>query len=537
VQVLLALAKALDPTGKVLPKWRADNTNNWCKEWLASQGCDSKEGRLTSLDISQAGLKAAAPLQGNLPQQLPPTRKPLDLFQLTVSGRGITGTLPIWILQVAKMVAVTNTSITGPLPSLPAAAGAQPVMAASSLRIIGNPNLSGTLPASWVSALAPATFITPELDLSNNAFTGTIPAAWSTINAEQINLAGNKLSGDISRAWAREYGVNSLKLLNISGNAGMKGCLADAQGQPWESLPFIDARGTQLLDCIKRQPALTKFGSGMPGWSPASCGVAGYVLKARQLPIELSSQRDVSQQVLLYTIKPPNAMSRESFGLGSLAETSAACDALDACVMFTSDGYLIGAYRSVTNVTELKKMLELEQQLGPWLWQPMTYCPGKCCGTWASTRFDTETLAAVGASTQAQPGSSQNASALARPPGVASEGAFSPYGVDPSSERCAATRAGAASSFTCPPRCRVACCAEEGVYFAVKMSNHPFWQCSVQACMRSCGFELTFTAAESVTYTQKIVALYLAQKSKGRPPKASGIRKTGGFGGCTGSLC
>jgi hypothetical protein len=69
--VLLAIAKALDPTGRALPKWRADNTNNWCKEWLAEKGCSSESGRLVNLDISQAGLRAAAPLHGTLPRQLP----------------------------------------------------------------------------------------------------------------------------------------------------------------------------------------------------------------------------------------------------------------------------------------------------------------------------------------------------------------------------------------------------------------------------------------------------------------------------------
>lgn len=39
VQVLLAIAKALDPTGKALPKWRANNTNNWCNEWMGAKGC------------------------------------------------------------------------------------------------------------------------------------------------------------------------------------------------------------------------------------------------------------------------------------------------------------------------------------------------------------------------------------------------------------------------------------------------------------------------------------------------------------------
>uniref|UniRef100_A0A383W3G1 Leucine-rich repeat-containing N-terminal plant-type domain-containing protein n=1 Tax=Tetradesmus obliquus TaxID=3088 RepID=A0A383W3G1_TETOB len=91
VQVLLALAKALDPTGKALPTWRADNTQDWCKQWLAGEGCSSQNGRLWKLDISQAGLKAAAPLQGTLPQQLPSLSKPLDLWKLQISGTGITG--------------------------------------------------------------------------------------------------------------------------------------------------------------------------------------------------------------------------------------------------------------------------------------------------------------------------------------------------------------------------------------------------------------------------------------------------------------
>jgi hypothetical protein len=434
--------------------------------------------------------------------------------------------------------------MSGPLPSLqPTAAGKQRVMAgkAVSLQVVGNPKLSGTLPASWASALVPHPYIPFQLDLSNNALTGTIPDAWSTIKARQINLAGNKLSGSISRAWAQELGKSNLEfaLLNVSGNAGMKGCLADAKGQPWESLPFIDARGTQLLDCIKRQPALTKFGSGapQPGWSPASCDVAGYEFKPRQLPEELSWQEGISQQVLLYTIKPPNTASKAPFPLASVAKTAAACDALDACVMFTSDGYLIGVYRPVTNVAALSKILELEKQVGPWQWRPMRYCSGKCCGTWLSKWFDAKTLTAAGPPTPAQSGGFKNASALAQPPSVASEAnGLSSYGVNPNSERCAAMRAGAACSFTCPPRCRVACCAKEDVeYFAVKMSIHPFWQCSVQACLRSCGFELI--AYESPTYTQQIVALYLAQKSRGNSAKASGARKTGGSEGCTGSLC
>jgi hypothetical protein len=144
VQALLALAKALDPTGKALPKWRADNTRNWCKKWLAQAGCDAETGRLSWLDVSQAGLRAAAPLQGTLPQQLP--RLPGGaMLQLSISGIGIRGSLPPWVLQIAYNLEVTNTSITGPLPSIPAT----PLPELGVLLITGNRKLSGTLPASW----------------------------------------------------------------------------------------------------------------------------------------------------------------------------------------------------------------------------------------------------------------------------------------------------------------------------------------------------------------------------------------------------
>jgi hypothetical protein len=530
VQVLLALAKALDPTGKALQKWRVSNTKNWCKEWLAEQGCTSEDGTLTELDISHAGLRAAAPLQGMLPSQLPLPRR---LWRLQISGRGISGSLPPWVLQVAYSVEVTHTSITGPMPALPTAAQREATV--ERLQISGNPKLSGTLPPSWASVLKLET-----VDLSSNALTGTIPDTWATSSWDQINLASNKLTGSLSRAWARIPGASNLELLNVSGNTGMKGCLADAKGKPWESLPFIDASGTPLLDCIKRQPALTQFGAPQAGWSPASCNVAGYELKVRQLPRELGWQDDADQEVLLYTIQPPSSLAKAPFPLATLTETATACDALDACVMFTSDGYLIGAYRSVTNATALRRQLELEKRLGPWQWRTLRYCSGKCCGTWVSTGFDAKTLAGAKAQPQVQPSSPGNASAAAEAPGGGAEAAeFPSYGLDPSrSQRCAAMRAGDVSSFTCPPRCRVACCAQEdAVYGSVEMSHHHFGQCSVQACKRSCGFQLTIAQAVSGPYTPQTAALYLAQKSRGKPAKAAGTHKGSGSEGCTGSLC
>uniref|UniRef100_A0A383WGC8 Leucine-rich repeat-containing N-terminal plant-type domain-containing protein n=1 Tax=Tetradesmus obliquus TaxID=3088 RepID=A0A383WGC8_TETOB len=564
VQVLLALAKALDPTGKALPKWRANNTKNWCRDWLADNGCNPTDGRLYALDISQAGLRAAGPLKGTLPQQLPLLPSPLDLLKLQISGPGITGKLPAWVLQVAYTVEVTNTSIMGPLPSLPAAAQSGAVAAtAQSVQITGNLKLSDTLPASWGTALQLYT-----VNLSNNALAGTIPDAWSTSSTlQEINLSGNKLSGSISRAWARSASSSSLRLLNISGNVGMKGCLADAKGRPWESLPFIDASRTPLLDCLKLQPA------SQTSWLPASCDVAGYTLKARQLPKELEKQPGSDQRVLLYTLQPPtnnSAAAATPYPLATLAEAAAACDALDACVMFTSDGYLVGAARLVDDDSALREQLEMEKRLGPWQWQTMRYCSGKCCGTWVSAGFDAASLAVAAVESRVQVGNHARyvaaqppgSQALVPPPGAGTESDdFNLYeSVRPSSKRCSALRANDVSSFTCPPRCRVACCAKEDAQdgSTVRMSNQHFRQCSAQACSRSCRFQdeaietvaappapsgQPTVAPVSAPHQERVVALYLAQKKKtrangvGAPGKSPVPRKSGGSGRCAGSLC
>jgi hypothetical protein len=140
---------------------------------------------------------------------------------------------------------------------------------------------------------------------------------------------------------------------------------------------------------------------------------------------------------------------------------------------------------------------------------------------------------------------SDSASASAEPPGGKAEADTYPaLDVRLSSKHCSATRAGDVSSFTCPQGCRVACCAQEDAeYNKVQMSHpffcHPFWRCSVQACSRSCGFKLVIILRDTGPYTQRTVAIYLAQKSRGKPVNAAATRKGGGSGSgcCTGSLC
>lgn len=303
----------------------------------------------------------------------------------------------------------------------------------------------------------------------------------------------------------------------------MAGCLTDAIGQPWELLPVIDARGTPQPGCLEQQPALTQFGAPQmqDAWSPASCAVAGYELEVRQSPTEWNW----IQRLTLYTILPPNAATKTPFPLASLAQTATACDALDACVMFTSDGYLIGAYRYATNITVMTELLEAEKRVGPWQWRTMHYCPGECCGTWVSTGYSTTPLAV--------------AVAQSHTPASSAMGAFTePSGgpgliglVDSSMERCAELRAGVVSSFSCPQRCRVACCAEADVQHlsagmiptAPMVSSKYFAQCSVGACSKSCGFPIlqqVVAAQAQVSIVSVAGQAYLAHMSRGQAARA-----------------
>jgi hypothetical protein len=232
-------------------------------------------------------------------------------------------------------VEVTETSISGPLPSLPGNAPTELTV----LRITNNRKLLGTLPPSWSSAASLA-----FVDLSNNAITGTVPDAWANFqNVQQINLAGNKLTGSITKAWVKPNDA-LLTALNVSGNTGMKGCLADVKSAAGESLPFIDARRTSLLDCLKSKPALTKWNAPQAGWLPAACDKDGYSFKAQQLPSD-------SQQFRLYAL-PSSSDSSSVVPLATIAETQAACDASADCVMFTSDGSWLASTKKAMHLNQ-----------------------------------------------------------------------------------------------------------------------------------------------------------------------------------------
>jgi hypothetical protein len=358
------------------------------------------------------------------------------------------------VLQATLILEVTNTSITGPLPSLPEGRQQQLEI----VRLTGNPKLSGTLPPSWSGA-----FLLSRLDLSSNAISGSIPDAWANmLFLQSLNLAGNKLTGSIPRAWVKPSDA-ALEALNVSGNVGMKGCLSDVKGKPGESLPYVDASRTSLLECLKSKPALTNCDAPQEGWSPASCDVGGYTFKAQHLPAEQVSV--TSDGVLPFVLSPSKDPSAPVLPFATLAETQAACDASDDCVMFTSDGYLVGVFEQSRFIAA-----PVMQPLGnkpppppppaPWqqwsLWRNMAYCPGKCCGTWVA-----KDAAAAADNTSITSNTDSAGVQLITPP-LYHESAGAIVLAAAASKRCQELRAGVANSFTCPSRCRVACCVRPG---------------------------------------------------------------------------
>ncbi|KAG0459558.1 hypothetical protein HPP92_022686 [Vanilla planifolia] len=71
-------------------------------------------------------------------------------------------------------------------------------------------NISGELPAEFGKLL-----YLQQLDLSRNVFNGSIPATWSTMHLLDLELMGNRLSGQFPEALTR---MSNLKNLSIEGN-------------------------------------------------------------------------------------------------------------------------------------------------------------------------------------------------------------------------------------------------------------------------------------------------------------------------------
>ena len=79
--------------------------------------------------------------------------------------------------------------------------------------LLGNNAIDGAVP-DWVGNLPAVQFV----DLSFNAFTGTIPSSYSnlSVSAKELRLGGNALTGTLPQ-WLEHFGV--LQFLDVSDNA------------------------------------------------------------------------------------------------------------------------------------------------------------------------------------------------------------------------------------------------------------------------------------------------------------------------------
>jgi hypothetical protein len=175
--------------------------------------------------------------------------------------------------------------------------------------------------------------------------------------------------------------------------------------------------------------------------------------------------------------------------LPGLVSTAAACAANLSCVMFTSDGYLIGAYRSPADADSMLAAIDQEQQgSGPLEWVPMDYCSGKCCGTWVADGLVQQLLTPVNSSSSSI--GSSSSSGLQRVgeeelptdshPGLSV--LMDERGLQALCDnRTANATDGQAQPLLCPRRCAVACCARyaQGVR---ALDRQLFQQCSAGVC-------------------------------------------------------
>jgi len=171
------------------------------------EGVTVISGRVTAIDLLEAGLR------GKLPVQLSSLK---SLQRLDLGSNELSGGIPPWLTRLARLrvLQLDGNQLGGAIP-----AGLASLKNLRSLTL-GDNGLIGPIPAE-LGDLAELQI----LALQNNALSGTIPLQIANLEKlTQLNISGNRLSGEIPRQLAELPRLTALSL----GDNNFKGTL------PWE---------------------------------------------------------------------------------------------------------------------------------------------------------------------------------------------------------------------------------------------------------------------------------------------------------------
>ncbi|KAK9786688.1 hypothetical protein WJX73_000464 [Symbiochloris irregularis] len=143
-----------------------------------------------------------------------------------------------------------NTGLKGSLPAWGSGGAMQSLY---KLRI-SNCSLSGTLPEQIGSDLPSLTL----LYASHNRFSGTLPAAWSQLDIQQLSLEANRLTGTLPSEWGLQW--PNAYLLYLSNNslqgtlppawAGLVATVQKTSGGNYTEGGILDLAGCNLSGTI-----------------------------------------------------------------------------------------------------------------------------------------------------------------------------------------------------------------------------------------------------------------------------------------------
>lgn len=114
-------------------------------------------------------------------------------------------------------------------------------------------------------------------------------------------------------------------------------------------------------------------GSSDNAATSSSCNVPGFTFNQGQLPHDRHDE--LGSPVILYTLPFDKYTGEAPKPYPSLAATAEACQTDPACAMFTSDGYIAGAYRIKEGPKPASKVFDRASDVVQW--RKMHYCPGE----------------------------------------------------------------------------------------------------------------------------------------------------------------